>query len=101
MQTYSKEFKLKVVKEYLEGTNGGYLKLCKKYDIPDTRTIRGWVDKYKIYGDKAYCEMVMLSEDGNSKINVKEEIERLREENKKLKKKLEKLETKERSKTNV
>ena len=43
MQIYSKEFKLKVIKEYLEGTNGGYLKLCKKYDIPDTRTIRAWL----------------------------------------------------------
>ena len=49
MSKYNLEFKLKVVKEYLEG-NIGYLSLAKKYDINLELVIRRWVNSYKTQG---------------------------------------------------
>lgn len=49
MAKYNLEFKLKVVKEYLEG-NIGYLSLAKKYNIKSESEIRRWVNAYKIQG---------------------------------------------------
>ena len=46
MTKYNLEFKLKVVKEYLEG-NIGYLSLAKKYNIKSEAVIRRWVNAYK------------------------------------------------------
>ena len=46
MTKYNLEFKLKVVKEYLEG-NIGYLSLAKKYNIKSESVIRRWVNAYK------------------------------------------------------
>uniref|UniRef100_UPI001FF5BBBD helix-turn-helix domain-containing protein n=1 Tax=Bacillus pinisoli TaxID=2901866 RepID=UPI001FF5BBBD len=42
--------KLKIVKEYLEGTIG-YLSLAKKYGIPAESQIRRWVRAYKEFGE--------------------------------------------------
>lgn len=42
--SYSKEFKLKVVKEYLTG--GSIELLCVKYSIPSVETLRQWIKKY-------------------------------------------------------
>ncbi len=44
-RTYSKEFKEKVVKEYLAGKRS-YPDLAVKYSIPSDETIRQWVSSY-------------------------------------------------------
>ncbi|MBQ9987570.1 MAG: transposase [Erysipelotrichales bacterium] len=44
-KSYSKEFKEKVVEEYLNGT-GSFGSLCLKYDIPSKETLRTWVNRY-------------------------------------------------------
>ena len=49
MAKYKTEFKIKVVKEYLEG-NIGYKGLAKKYSIPDHSTVRRWVNAYESQG---------------------------------------------------
>ena len=49
MAKYKTEFKIKVVKEYLEG-NIGYKGLAKKYSIPDHSTVRTWVNAYESQG---------------------------------------------------
>ena len=43
--SYSKEFKEKVVKEYLDG-KGSLLDLSAKYGIPNSSTIHCWIKKY-------------------------------------------------------
>ncbi|MGD6991209.1 transposase [Sutcliffiella horikoshii] len=50
MAKYDREFKLKIVKEYLEGAIG-YLSLAKKYGIPAESQIRRWVRGYKEFGE--------------------------------------------------
>ena len=49
MTKYKTEFKIKVVKEYLEG-NIGYKGLAKKYSIPDHSTVRNWINAYESRG---------------------------------------------------
>jgi len=44
-KSYSKEFKEKVVKEYLEG-KGSLIDLAVKYSIPSDETVRQWVSRY-------------------------------------------------------
>lgn len=44
-ESYTKEFKEKVVLDYLNG-GGSYLDLSIKYEIPSERTIRNWVKDY-------------------------------------------------------
>lgn len=51
MAKYSEEFKLKIVKEYLEGSLG-YKLLARKYQIPHESSIKNWVRNYKEYGSK-------------------------------------------------
>lgn len=49
MTKYSDEFKLKVVRDYLDG-HYGYRKLAKKYNIPDKIIIRTWVKAFQSFG---------------------------------------------------
>ena len=49
MAKYSTEFKMKLVKEYLEGKIG-YRELAKKYNIPNKCAIQTWVSAYKTQG---------------------------------------------------
>ena len=49
MPKYTKEFKIKLVMEYLSGKLGGYKSIAKKYDIPGD-TLREWINKYKSGG---------------------------------------------------
>ena len=49
MAKYSTEFKMKLVKEYLEGKIG-YKELAKKYNIPNKCAIQTWVSAYKAHG---------------------------------------------------
>lgn len=49
MPKYTKEFKIKLVMEYLSGETGGRENVAKKYGIPNG-TLRNWIDKYKSGG---------------------------------------------------
>ena len=49
MPKYTKEFKIKLVLEYLSGETGGREKVSKKYDIPDS-TLKNWINKYNSGG---------------------------------------------------
>ena len=49
MPKYTKEFKIKLVLEYLSGESEGYENVAKKYGIPYS-TMRNWVDKYNSGG---------------------------------------------------
>ena len=49
MAKYSYEFKLNVVKAYLNG-EGSYECIAKKFNIPSKRKVKEWVDVYKEFG---------------------------------------------------
>ena len=49
MTKYKTEFKIKVVKEYLEG-NMGCKGLAKKYSIPAHSTVKTWINAYESQG---------------------------------------------------
>ena len=49
MAKYSTEFKMKVVKEYLE-SNISYKSLSDKYCIPSESVVKSWVNAYKSQG---------------------------------------------------
>lgn len=46
-KTYSKEFKIMVVEDYLSGKSGGIRSIAKKYDIPKDYMITLWTRKYQ------------------------------------------------------
>lgn len=50
MAKYSFEFKLKAVREYING-EGGYSFICAKHAIPDTKALRQWVSAYNTFGE--------------------------------------------------
>ncbi|MBZ2385956.1 helix-turn-helix domain-containing protein [Anaerococcus murdochii] len=49
MPKYTKEFKIKLVMEYLSGESGGSPMIAKKYDIPEG-TLQNWIIKYQSGG---------------------------------------------------
>ena len=49
MPKYTKEFKTKVVLEYLSGELGGRPIVAKKHNIPDS-TLKNWINKYNSGG---------------------------------------------------
>lgn len=49
MPKYTKEFKIKLVLEYLSGKSGGLERVAKKHNIPRS-TLEEWVNKYKAGG---------------------------------------------------
>ena len=49
MPKYTKEFKIKLILEYLSGEIGGARKVADKYNIPKS-TLELWVNKYKSGG---------------------------------------------------
>ncbi|MDD7044272.1 MAG: helix-turn-helix domain-containing protein [Anaerococcus sp.] len=49
MPKYTKEFKIKLVLEYLSGESGGLKSITKTYKIPKG-TLELWIDKYKSGG---------------------------------------------------
>ncbi|VXB13987.1 Transcriptional regulator [Massilia sp. 9I] len=53
MVKYTKEIKLRVIKQYLEGQLG-YHRLAAQQGIP-APVIRRWVDAYRLHGDEAFC----------------------------------------------
>ena len=50
---YTPEFKIKLVKEYLKG-GVSYESLKNKYNIPNKRQIKTWVDKYQEFGESSF-----------------------------------------------
>ncbi|WP_110926942.1 helix-turn-helix domain-containing protein [Bacillus massiliglaciei] len=50
MVKYSKETKLRIVREYLSGSLS-YHQLAQKYGIPNRTSIQNWVRSYKEYGE--------------------------------------------------
>jgi len=75
-KSYSKEFKEKVIKEYLNG-KGSFEDLCLKYDIPSDYTLRKWLKRYNSHGElKDYNpkgEIYMAS--AKRKTTIEERIE--------------------------
>jgi transposase len=51
MNYYEAEFKLKIVKEYLEGPLGGRA-LAKKYGLSSNAFIYNWIQTYQLFGEK-------------------------------------------------
>lgn len=49
MAKYSEDFKLQLVKEYVEGTLG-YKLVARKYGLPDPTPIRHWIRAYQAFG---------------------------------------------------
>ena len=49
MPKYTKEFKIKLVLEYLSGQIGGRPAIANKYNIPDS-TLENWINKYNSGG---------------------------------------------------
>ena len=50
MAKYNYDFKLKVVKSYLNG-EGGYIALAKQYGIPAHAQVEQWVNSYNSFGN--------------------------------------------------
>lgn len=48
---YSNEFKMEVVKAYLNG-EGGYIYLAEKFNIPSKTVIKNWVASYREFGEE-------------------------------------------------
>ena len=69
MSKYSNEFKLEVVKYYLE-EHHTYLECMKKFNIPGTTIIRRWVNKYQLHGISGLFKQIKSNYTGNYKENV-------------------------------
>jgi transposase-like protein len=48
---YSNEFKIEVVKAYING-EGGYTYLAEKFNIPSRTVIKNWVASYINFGEE-------------------------------------------------
>lgn len=71
MNKYSNEFKLEVIKYYLEGQNS-YNKCCERFSIPSATSIKRWVHKYELYGVEGLKKQLTSNYDGKYKQNVVE-----------------------------
>ena len=71
MSKYSSEFKLKVIRYYLE-ENHSYLECMKKFDIPTKSILNKWVHKYETHGVEGILKQLKSSYDGNFKKDVVE-----------------------------
>ena len=68
MEKYSKNFKLKVIKYYLEKKEG-YLKVAEHFKVSDS-TVLQWVRKYKANGEKGLETRKRKNYDGDFKKEV-------------------------------
>lgn len=71
MSKYSEEFKLKVVKYYLNN-HYGWEYVAKQFDIPAWTTVRKWVRKYEEHGGKGLIKNQKSSYSGKFKQDVVE-----------------------------
>lgn len=87
MKEYSNEFKLKVIKEALQGYSSAYL--AEKYKIRNASLIRQWKNNYLKNGEQSIKHMKKQGS-GRVKINktetLEEKVKRLEMENAVLKK---------------
>lgn len=85
-KTYSKEFKLMVVEDYLSGKSGGIMQIAKKYAIPKAYMVTLWTRKYNEKGPDSLGEnrgKAKCKRKGRPKKNMsdKEKIKYLEAEN--------------------
>lgn len=90
-KTYSKEFKLMVVEDYLSGKSGGITKIAKKYDIPKDYMVTRWTRTYKEFGIDGLGENrgkagISKGRPRKNKLSTEERILRLEAENAYLRK---------------
>lgn len=52
---YTPEFKIKCVKEVLEGEKSVW-ELCREYGMNDNKNIRRWIKTYEEYGEEYFYE---------------------------------------------
>lgn len=71
MSKYSSEFKLKVIRYYLE-ENHSYSECMKKFDIPTKSILNRWIHKYETHGVEGILKQLKSSYDGNFKQDVVE-----------------------------
>lgn len=71
MSKYSNEFKLEIIKYYLE-EHHSYSECRKKFNIPSEESIRQWVHKYELHGAEGILKQQKSSYDGKYKQNVVE-----------------------------
>ena len=69
MSKYSNEFKLEVIKYYLE-EHHSFLECMKKFKIPSKTPIRKWVHKYEIYGISGILKTLKSNYSGDFKQHV-------------------------------
>ncbi len=69
MSKYSNEFKLKVIKYYLE-EHHSYSDCCKTFNIPSDAPVRTWVHKYELFGPEGILKQLKSSYDGIFKESV-------------------------------
>lgn len=55
-KTYSKDFKIMVVEDYLSGESGGTEQIAKKYNIPTAYMVSRWIRKYQNIGPDSLGE---------------------------------------------
>ena len=84
-KTYSKEFKIKVVKDYLSGKSGGIHQIAKKYGIAKGYTVSLWAREYEKRGENAF-EKIYRRKLPKRELTDKEKIEYLESENAYLRK---------------
>lgn len=85
-KTYSKEFKIMVVEDYLSNKNGGVLQIARKYNIPNKYMITLWTRKYNEYGPESLGEnrgkhKGTIKSRLNKNMTAKEKIKYLEAEN--------------------
>ena len=71
MSKYSSEFKLKVIRYYLD-ENHSYSECMKKFNIPTKSILNKWIHKYEMYGAESMLKQLKSSYDGNFKQDVVE-----------------------------
>lgn len=69
MLKYPKEFKLEVVKYYLE-SGMGYLRVAKHFNMPSSVTVLNWVRRYKEHGEDGLVKNPDCTYSGNFKLAV-------------------------------
>lgn len=90
-KTYSKEFKLMVVEDYLSGQSGGITKIAKKYEIPKDYMVTLWTRAFKEFGIDGLGERrgktgISKGRPRKNKLSAEEKILKLETENAYLRK---------------
>jgi transposase-like protein len=92
--TYSKEFKIMVVKSFLSNEYGGLNRTTREFNLPSKGILPAWIKKYKEYGEIAFEEnrgkiKRQYKKSLSKASSIEEEMIRLKAENEYLKRVLE------------